>query len=466
MLRLNLSLSLRILFIVGAIAACVPPNTSLGQRRYSVDKIDAKLQEERAIKKMHGNVSKVLSGSIPMGTGKALLDGYYDGYFLPALTDVGRGDKLGALRLELQRDLANYRSTEARAYLLKKVYDKALSIAGGRKYDPKARFNALLLLGDLNEREAQLRGGNPTPPLPWGKVFSQLYKIQQHPKSPDILKIGALIGMTRHVHLRSLPNRVKPLNDQQKAAIGKSVIVLLVMGDVPKGRDPGAHDWMRRLSATILGLLGQSGKGDAVTKQLVEILLDEGASLSLRCECAAAVGRLDLTGSSMDANLLAKSLGKVAADCASSEVKIMTEQAMSTAGGGEYGGGRRPGRPYGGDAGFGGEDLDDDEIEFDEVTVDTRRRLISRLDKVRVGLAGDGKNVKGILGTLSGAEKVVAAILQDVDKLLAAAKDPSDFRKLGRELKSSGVELAQKVADVVRKPEAAAPPTEEAPAAG
>jgi hypothetical protein len=436
MLRNFLALSL-------LVAIC----SSTGWSQYKVLPVAAQFKTESAIKKKRSNKSRVFNNSAEFSPdGKKVIDEYYKGYVLPTMTNIKEGSKFGTLRIELQKDLASAKSTSARKYVSDMIYGLTKKIADGSKYHPGARYNAMLVLGDLNDVEATFRGA-AKPPLPKEAVLRDLLTRYKHPKTSDVIKMGALLGLLRHAELRTHPASPKPLSAAQRAGLAKYAVAMMAVEKAPEGRDADGHNWMRRRSAELVGVCGVAGAKDVYAKALIKVILEPESDLSVRCAAAEALGKLDLKSSTLKADDVAKTLGKLAVDCTSAEIEILKEMLLSRGGGGgEYGGG-----------GYGG----DDEIVFsDERTIPTRRRLITRLLQVKSGLVGDGKK-GGIQHSMKGGDKASEEIVMAVDSLLENAKNHEfGAPQLGKALRTQSTELSTKVAGVAA---AAAPAT---PAAG
>ncbi|MEO8496630.1 MAG: hypothetical protein ABI614_16300, partial [Planctomycetota bacterium] len=115
---------------------------------------DAKRARERTV--AFSNARKVLAGQIPCDdAGKKTLDAWYKGYFLPTFTSPETRGALPEWRDTLiNKDLRTARSPEATAYLRGQVmtYMKAFAQSPPPKYNfhPAVRYNAMLVIGDLN----------------------------------------------------------------------------------------------------------------------------------------------------------------------------------------------------------------------------------------------------------------------------------------------------------------------------
>ncbi|MEM7313114.1 MAG: hypothetical protein AAF497_08165, partial [Planctomycetota bacterium] len=347
------------------------------------------------------------------------------------------------------------------------MYRASKSIADNSNYHPSARYNALLVLGDLNDVEPVTKG-TPKPPVPKETGLRDLLQRYRHSKTSDSIKMAALLGLLRHAQMRTHPASPKPMSAGERSGVAKYAVAMLGQ-EKPEARDEGGHNWMRRRSAELVGVCGVAGKDDAYAKALVKVILDEKSDLTVRCASAEALGKLDLKNSKLKAEDIAKSLGKLAVDCTSAEVEILKKMLLSGDMGGEFGGrrggygggegggygrgGEGGGYGRGGEGGFG---RGDEPIVFsDERTIPTRRRLITRLMMVKSGLVGDGKT-GGITRSLKGGDKTSEEIATAVDTLLESAKNHEfGAPQLGKALRDQSAELSTSVAGVAA---AAEPP--------
>ena len=401
-------------------------------QRYTRIPIEEKLRDPKEIKRYHRTVARVYSGQADWDEqAQRVLNNYYQRTLLPALTDpMTYGGNFGEWRMELQKDLANARVESARVYTIGRLSSMLRQVSGSDKFHPITRFNALLFLGDLNEKEAVLRG-TPAPPVPLSKALGDFYRIVKAPDSPGYLRMGALLGLRRHVKLRTLDTAPKPLPAQQKSAIAKTVADLL---DAPatSDQDQAAHDWLRRRAVETLGFLADAGDSGSIAKKVFAMMLEESAELDLRCAAAEALASMDLKTASMSPQELSRALGTLARDCTQHEIDVLKEFLMSNGMGGE-GRGYTP-NIYGQGENFNG----NDEIVFsDPNTVPSRRRLLARLEQLQTAMQGNPKlRVPGVVQTVPDTKASIDAMAPVLTTILDAAKDPETVgvRGLGKVL--------------------------------
>src|SRR5690606_23470268 len=109
-------------------------------------------------------------------------------------------------------------------------------------------------------------------------------------KMPDLVKIGAMIGMHRHVQYRT------DLPADQLGAIAKEMYDLLQTQEPPAGRTAEGHDWMRRRAIDLLTTIGEPGADGEVAQALAKVIEDQNESLTMRYHAADAIGRLKYNG--------------------------------------------------------------------------------------------------------------------------------------------------------------------------
>lgn len=178
-----------------------------------------------------------------------------------------------------------------------------------------ARYNAILQIGDLNEKEAVGFGGTGATPLP--AALPILLRYYQDSKVPDAVRIGALVALHRHA--------LEGTAD--KAAIAQLQTIMLKTfkeTKVPPNFSQKAHEWVRRRAADILAVLhASSPNADTpdLVNSLVAALQEPDASLAFRGDVARALGTINYaTARNADLTAAAKALGKLAMDAAESQV--------------------------------------------------------------------------------------------------------------------------------------------------
>jgi hypothetical protein len=188
-------------------------------------------------------------------------------------------------------------------------------------YHPAVRYNAVLIVGMLDEQYA--REGATTPAKPYPKANSALTGVVNHAMSgkdafPPAVVLGAVVGLERHAKLRAgLPaNNVKAMTDALVKVVSQSQPIL--------DMDREAYNWLRLRAATALATLGSPGQNNAVHDALVKLVGDL-KSTDDRCSAAALLAKIKYEGATVDGAATADRLFTLARDLATEESKRASE---------------------------------------------------------------------------------------------------------------------------------------------
>jgi hypothetical protein len=353
---------------------------------------------------------------------------FYKQYLMPAMTREDQRDVWGDLRREVVLDLANATDQTARTAVFKLVGKFCLAIIPDERYDPATRYNCILLLGELNGREAS---GNK-PPVPFAPLLPKLMEPFQKEDSLPLLRHGAIMGILRHAELTGHPQSPSPMKPAVKEELAKLMVKVVNDDSVPAGVEASAHDWMRGKAVETLGYL-YLGSEDVVNA-LGALLVDEKVGLDVRCNAAEAIGRIAGQIDPAQVEDLSGRMAKLTYDCVKTEFLYLKKQAT------QRGIGReqvqieqRPSRE-----GYPGQDTQtkkkDMEIS-DPRTIDTRRRLLFQLLPIQNGLTGNPRSGITGLAKISGAESYVSPVETLVAKLIESLQEvDSELPKLGHTL--------------------------------
>lgn len=275
--------------------------------------------EKKDLPKQRTEIQTILrAAKIPADQAK-LFDSYFNDYLLEQFVKPWPGlpriysyslDELPRLRQSLKNLLTLAKSGEAHDRLNALIYDKITSeiIKGNYKeHDAAVKYNALLLLGDLNEDD------EPGKPKPWAKPFPLLLKVLQSARK-DYMKTAALVGIERYAAAGAIPAA-------SMADLTKLLVDLVNQEDPPAGRDPAAHQYLRRCAGEILALIGSPGPDNSVVKALASVAADPKARPTFRCEMAQYLGQLKYPpATKVDLQQLANSLGHQAVEICKQEL--------------------------------------------------------------------------------------------------------------------------------------------------
>ena len=205
-------------------------------------------------------------------------------------------------RRQVVSDLDRLRDNPTKhRYVRDLIFSTASKIAANADYAPVTRYNALLIVGELNEREKQGSGREIRPAIPYARARDELLKLANNPKEEEAIRIGALIGLARHARLMAAAD-AKPNTN-----IARTFISILKTEPSPNGDNDGLW-WMQRIAVDAIGNMGKA----AAAPSLETVLADSSRPIYLRCAAAEALSKIDFRNAKVDVNGIAKGLGDLA----------------------------------------------------------------------------------------------------------------------------------------------------------
>ncbi len=338
-----------------------------------------------------------------------IFDKYYKRYVLPRWTQRKYYEQLPNFRKELRNDLMTGRSGPPHDRLNALALDYLNKMSGAATMHPVVRFNAMLMIGDLNSQQPKSRA-EPGVALP--ESLPILLKALDDEKQIEAVKVAALIGIIRHAQMGIA-------NEQARAQVVAEMLKLAAAKNAP-GRSAAGHAWMRCQAVEALAALGTVGPQGSVAKTLVAIIADPAAPLPLRCTAAWAIGELKYQGAGgLDLATMVTQLGGLAADICETEFKRLEEVvAEATPKTGRRSGfvGGMPGDMEGGmmyQPRRGAQTA-----QFEEHFKASRRALMARLANVAHGL----KALASVAGG-SNQQETIVALQEKIEDLLTSLED-------------------------------------------
>lgn len=180
---------------------------------------------------------------------QAAFDNYYTA-LLGQFTQPGQFANAFDLRKIIRRDARTGYSRASKQFhgaLNTLLLAKLQPLVVDEQYHPAARFNWMLILGDLNEVESVPGANNPEVPL--AATLPVLIPIAGDAKQADSVRLAALIGLDRHANATGIDGAEK----DSLVPILKEVVS---QQTPPKGRDPEVHKWFQDRATAILTTLG------------------------------------------------------------------------------------------------------------------------------------------------------------------------------------------------------------------
>jgi hypothetical protein len=305
---------------------------------------------------------------------------FFSKYYFPAMTQFGPEDlaKLGKLRSDL---FSFYLWPAQSEDLQKNLTAMALAamkpIAGKPTYHPSVRYNAILVIGLLDDKYAVVGGGSPRPPVPSkdaDKFLLQVLEANEKGRPvPPSLVVGAVIGLERHAQFHD------SLDPAQIDAMTNAAVKLATSDTPVPDVDNKVAEWVRLEAATLLARLGTVGTDNHAHDALVKVLSDNKLSIDGRCDVAGMLAMINYKDAKVDGKAATAALFQLTSDVGQAEDKRAKDyQELSLAGGG---GMMTRGGPRGMREGAGGYGASGDQhSDYD------RKTLLSRLTDLKKGL--------------------------------------------------------------------------------
>lgn len=376
-------------FALAALGLCFLFTDAALAQRYQEKRASLTEKEARALTR---NLTTIMRGNSLTNADKDILNKYFKGYYFPTMTEQDP-QSLGELA-EFREDLFKLyinqaKSKVVRDYLIDITGREMGSIALGN-FHPAVRYNAVLLIGMLDE-EAAGRGG--TPPVPWKKGTNVLLillekdslgKGDQQVLIPMSAKVGALVGLQRHARF----GIEQAMNDRVTLAAMK----IIDQKEPATGVSKDVHAWVRCLAARVLVTQFEKSANQTVLDAVTSLIADLDMQLDDRCYAAALLGELELAGiANLEVQPTTVALASLAKSVMQSEAKLARkfrkkELGLDNNRGGGFGGGRGgygpPGGGYGGEfgGGYGGSSRGKKENTYE------LRRLVDRINGLIDGM--------------------------------------------------------------------------------
>ncbi|MEQ8839093.1 MAG: hypothetical protein RID07_19970, partial [Lacipirellulaceae bacterium] len=253
---------------------------------------------EKEAKALTRNLTTIMRGNSLTNADKEMLSKYFKGYYFPTMTEQDP-KSLGELS-EFREDLFKLYINQAKAkvtrdYLIELTGREMGSIALGN-YHPAVRYNAVLLIGMLDEVAGTAgRGGKP--PVPWKKGTNVLLILLEKDSLgkgdkavmiPASAKVGALVGLQRHARF----GIEEALNDRVTLAAMK----IIDQKEPAEGVKKDVHAWIRCLAAHVLVTQFEKSANQTVLDAVTSLVADPEMQLNDRCYAASLLGDLKLEG--------------------------------------------------------------------------------------------------------------------------------------------------------------------------
>jgi hypothetical protein len=269
---------------IAVLLLCGAVGSAAGQP-YKSDPID------KVAKPYGANAKQWLTNPAAYTADKAHFDDFFIKYYFPDMTHAEDADlgRLGESRYNLFK---KYLWATNNAQLQQDLTDMAFTALGRRianpEYHPAFRYNAILVIGMLDEQYANAPGQTPKPLPKATKALTTIVDKATDVKSlyPPSVILGAIIGLERHAQLKA------SLTPDAIAAMTAALLKLVTHDEPIQEMDPDAYVWLRLRAAETLAKLGSVGEKNSVHNALIK-LVSSTKSLDDRCEAAGLLDKLD-----------------------------------------------------------------------------------------------------------------------------------------------------------------------------
>jgi hypothetical protein len=293
--------------------------------------------DENVLGRHRFRMSEILGMSSLSGADEQVLKEYLARYWFGkmAQTDPRNLGELAEHRLAFQNSVLERAENGPVRDELNRVTLGAIQHFLQNNFHPATRYNAALLLGNIDQAKGEGFGTSRRPPVPLAAATQyllnnilQVDQFQNGRPVDDYLKAAALVGLQRHAGLT--------ITDAVRSKIGEAAVQLLSQSDPPENRSAAAHLWMRRQAVEILAALGQPGADNAAYNALLSAVNEQTSPLWFRQAAASAIGRLTFPqDAGLDGAALAAALGRLAVaacDAEAAHVATPPDQAQPVAG--------------------------------------------------------------------------------------------------------------------------------------
>lgn len=282
-------------------------------REYKVDEFDRKLSARGALAKKYARSPN------PGTPDEQEFRAYIERYFFPAMTQTNPEalEDLGRSRYELFKSYLWNTSGPTQAYLNEQAEKFAIRVLGGKGYHPSVRYNALLILGQLDDVYASAGEATPTPHAKANGALANLVeRARTSAKRPRYELAGALVGLERHTrYFGKLPGKNKSLT-------AKAIYKLLADKELAGAYAPEVKDWIYLKAATAMANIGVAGPKGAFMMAIARRVSDDSLTNETRAAIAAQLARVKAKPGDFDAAPAVAAVRGLAAEIAEAEADI------------------------------------------------------------------------------------------------------------------------------------------------
>ena len=277
---------------------------------YKSDPVDTSLSKKRQI--------AIQYAKSPQGAAEREQEfrDYIEKYHLPAMTRSSEAglERIEKLRVDLFRQFIWPASPQNQKYVSDKTFEYAKRVVRSGGYHPAATYNALLVLGMLDDRYAGEENPTPVPSVEANKLLCAVARsTATKERLPRFFLAGALVGLERHTkYLAGLPQANQDLTT-------KTLVGVLTAPQLAGEYGQGVREWIYTSAARGLANLGTTGPEDRFFRAVVMRVADEKLDLDTRLELASLLGKFNPQPGVKDAAKAVDAIQKIAMEVTKEE---------------------------------------------------------------------------------------------------------------------------------------------------
>lgn len=262
-------------------------------------------------------VSQVMGDQDYQGETKQLFLDHFQKYTLSRWTISSKTGDIPLFREEILRDLSRGKTGGTpHSDAVKLVFDFCYNVIANPKcanYPVAVKYNAMLLLGGLREKESD---GSRSQGVPYTPALDLCLKSVSNAKLPEYLQIGAVKSLLSFVDTQ--------LSLDQKKAV-TSFFYKAIQEKVDTNSSAGAV-WKKELAIAGMAKFADPGSKGEVIDLLCSIIGDNSSPLSTRIAATGALSSFNYSIiSSKSSTPLRHALASMIADCLQEELERPTE---------------------------------------------------------------------------------------------------------------------------------------------
>ena len=259
---------------------------------------------------------------------KQAIDQYFSQVYFPNMTSYS-SEALGGLAKKREGLIRIIRGTKvpaAQKQLTALAFKASQGISRGN-YHPAVRYNAVLILGALDEKQAT----NAAPPKPLPVATDSLLELLEKDAFNEVkvsssLKLGALVGLERHAHCG--------VSEEYTQKLTQACLNVISQEEPPADISSDVFNWMKCQAVRVLTRLHAQKPNPEVQVALTKMINDSNLSLEDRCCVAALLFRINYKDAEgVEVTSTVDALGNLMKQVAADEAEKAREYEQTKIGG-------------------------------------------------------------------------------------------------------------------------------------